>query len=215
MSTQITVNDGGKSKGGRFSLWLNLILITLLIASWVTRPEISDPELIHTVETVVETDTVYVDRALREVSLKVDTVFVHEVVIDTVLVDNGLPGGNNLSPLRTYFTSFADSLIFGRMTSLVRGELLEQKLFYKPVYPAPINTIITVTDSSVERIIVRQSFIQAGLELGIVDAGLQVNPMVGYTHKTGHSVFYRYTPWNGGSHSIGFLTPIKIPWLNL
>jgi len=208
MATQITVNDGGKS--GKLSLWLNVILLALLVICWVTRPKVSEPEIVERVETVVTVDTVYVDRTIREIAVVTDTVVVHD---DGPTIPPSILG--TLPPLRTYYQSFADTLIMGNITSLVRGELLEQRMFYKPLQPDYVLRTVTNTEYRTERIVVRQSFFQAGLEVGMVDAGLQVNPMVGYTHHTGHSVFYRYTPWEGGGHAVGFLTPIRIPWINL
>jgi len=213
MSTQITINDAteGKSKIGKVSLWLNIILLALLAISWVTRPKILDPEIIERVETVVETDTIYVDNVIREV----------ELVRDTVIVHDSIPSGvsssklDGLEPLRTYYRSFQDSLITGRIVSLTRGELLEQKLFYKSLKPEVILKTVTNTEYVTERIIVKQSFLQAGLDIGVAASGLQVNPMIGYSHHSGYSVFYRYSPWEGGGHSVGFMSPIRIPWLNL
>lgn len=213
MSTQITINDGevGKSKIGKISLWINIILLILLAVSWITRPEIPEPEIIEKVETVIKIDTIYVDNVIREVELVRDTVIVHDDA------PRGIPSSkmDDFEPLRTYYRSFQDSLITGRIVSLTRGELLEQRLFYKSLKPEIIIKTITNTEHVTERIVVKQSFIQAGLDVGVNASGLQINPMIGYSHHSGYSVFYRYSPWEGGGHSLGFMSPIRIPWLNL
>jgi len=210
MTTTIIVDDAkSRLSSSKVSLWLNVILLVLLGISWITRPVIPEPQVVERLETIVEIDTVFVDRTLREVSLITDTVYVTQVVKDST---SSLPG---LPPLRTYYQSFSDSLITGRLTALVRGELLEQKFFYNSKLPQYIDRTVTNTEFITERIIVRQSFLQAGLEVGIVAAGLQVNPMIGFTHHSGYSVFYRYSPWENGGHSIGVMSPIRIPWLNL
>lgn len=209
MTTQITINDSKPGKISKISLLLNVILIAALVISWITRPKILEPEIVERVETIVETDTIYVDRIIREVELVMDTVIVHrDLSLPSDIVDS-------LPPLVTYYQSFADSLISGHLVAMVRGELIDQRLFYKHLKPQIIIKTVTTIQTVTNRIIIEQSFLQAGLDVGIVGEGLQINPMIGYSHRSGYSMYYRYSPWENGGHSIGFLTPIKIPWLNL
>lgn len=186
------------------SLWLNIILLVLLGLSWVLRPEIPEPIIVTETVINIEVDTFFVEVIKREIEIVVDTFIVHTPPEDLLI---GLP------PLTTYYQSYSDSLISGELVALVRGELLEQKLFYTPHFsPSFIKTIYKTTTTT-ETIIIKRSWIQAGLDIGVMNGSLQVNPMVGYTSKDGYSFFYRYTPSQKG-HNLGFLIPLKIPFIS-
>lgn len=205
MSTTIKVNEGGSS--GKFPWILSFILLVLLVVSWITRPTTTVlPPVVHT-NTVVRVDTVWYPQEPREPEIIRDTV----LVVTPSRVDSTI---RPLLPVHTYIRDFQDDILDGRMVTLVQGWLLSQRMFYTPRIPREIVITRDSTITTTERIVIERSFLQAGLEVGIVDARFQVNPMVGYTHRTGHTVFYRYTPWMNG-HTIGFLTPIRIPWIDI
>jgi hypothetical protein len=169
----------------------------------ISENELNDSLRIDTVYKQGNRDTVRFDSIVYLIKWKTP-----DTIIDTEIVHDSINGSDTL---RTYATSFSDSLINGTITCKVKGVLLNTKLDYKPLFPKYITQVDTIKITKPTPVYKQKWGLYAGGIIGgsLDRFSLQPALLIKTNKDLQFSLGYELI---GKTYNVGVFTKIKNPF---